>query len=134
MGRDVVPATHTLTFRRRHGRDARGGDATCGRCHRGDECVACHRTERPADHTLRFERSRHGLAATQDRERCAVCHESDQCSACHAQPPPNHTSGFMMRVPAAQQDGSRHARDARRRPTACLACHEYGSTCAKCHG
>lgn len=125
------PADHTLEFRRSHGEQAAAPNSQCRFCHtelsgaREDSCFQCHEVMRPRDHNLIF-RTDHGREAQTDSSRCASCHTPETCAACHSVPPRSHTPLGEFRLGG-------HAEQARFGLTACLTCHTYEDTCAKCH-
>jgi hypothetical protein len=95
---DRRPKSHTVGWKRAHGRAASMGDLDplpkdCALCHERSDCDLCHRAEPPADHTNLFRLRGHGIAASIDRDRCRVCHTTDSCFLCHQQMEPrNHTA------------------------------------------
>ena len=125
------PIDHTLAFRSNHGEKAARDDANCRFCHTElsgpaqDTCFQCHSVMKPKDHNLAFSDD-HGRAAQADSQRCATCHEPDTCVACHSVPPRSHT-------PLADFTEGGHAAQARISLEACLTCHTYETTCARCH-
>jgi hypothetical protein len=127
-----APDNHTIPFRRDHADAARSPEARCRFCHGGlssttkDNCFECHVTMKPRDHSLRWATTDHGPEAAMDRGRCAVCHEADYCARCHSQRPRSH-------VPYESFINGGHALEARLNTRACLACHTFDTTCARCH-
>ena len=125
------PADHTLEFRKHHGDAAAAKDANCRFCHTElagspeDSCFQCHEVMRPRDHNVMF-RDDHGREAEADGSRCASCHQPETCVACHSVPPRSHT-------PLAEFRLGGHAQQARFGLTACLTCHTFEDTCARCH-
>jgi len=123
------PENHMKLWRQRHGRESRwrvfdehGRD--CRICHGNDECVTCHRRERPLDHTGLWRLRTHGKAAAWDRDRCKVCHESGVCIRCHRNTRPmNHVGAWpILHGRALNGAGA----------SSCYVCHDPG-WCARCH-
>ena len=123
---DVKPPTHTAGFVRDHGRAAEDPSARCDWCHgRGVEsCQDCHLRMTPVNHGPRWANSQHGRHAVHDRKQCFVCHQSVSCARCHSQPPEYHTAAFVA---------GGHRTLAQRNRRACIVCHDFQRTCAKCH-
>jgi hypothetical protein len=127
-----TPDNHTLRFRRDHADAARSPEARCRFCHGGmssttkDNCFECHTVMKPRDHTLRWATTDHGPEAAMDRQRCAQCHEVDYCARCHSQRPRSH-------VPFESFVNGGHGLEARLNLRACMACHSFEDTCARCH-
>lgn len=125
------PADHTLLFRKNHADQAAAPEANCRFCHqelsgaKEDSCFQCHQVMKPRDHNLMF-RDDHGREAQAEGQRCASCHAPETCAACHAVPPRSHT-------PLGEFRQGGHAEQARFGLTACLTCHTFEDTCAKCH-
>lgn len=120
--RDRAPASHDLSWERRHG-DAVGEDGQedqCGLCHQTSTCEACHRAEAPDSHNTLWRGRGHSVAAGFDRQSCRTCHQVDFCDGCHqSAAPSNHIAGWGS-------PGDRH----------CLGCHvEPGGDegCGVCH-
>ncbi|MCP4754690.1 MAG: hypothetical protein GY866_27735 [Proteobacteria bacterium] len=96
-----------------HGRD-------CGTCHEKTDCVACHETEAPKDHTVFFRTRGHGIVSAGFRERCLTCHRQDSCLSCHQETAPrSHRGNWENRI---------H----------CLTCHldsnsSLENNCSICH-
>jgi hypothetical protein len=130
----VKPAFHDESFRQKHPSWARNPGAQCYICHTGvsstatpdQRCEQCHRTMKPASHTVRWRDDVHGKFAALDRETCATCHVSDTCVRCHNQTPRSHQ-------PLAFFKGGAHARLAMLNERSCFVCHTFANTCAECH-
>jgi len=123
----VEPLSHHQKWRETHGerarwRDISGHGTQCALCHDNAACVACHRTERPRNHTGLWRVRMHGTAAQWDRDRCKTCHETGTCIACHRRTPPiNHRGNWV----------SNHGRVAGFEER-CTVCHNAG-WCTDCH-
>jgi hypothetical protein len=127
----VKPASHALAgFRQVHGRLAIGVEdaahgKSCKLCHRVDQCMACHKTQKPASHTALWRMRTHGLSAGWDRDACKTCHESGTCLHCHKTTRPlNHAGAWSATHGLAATAGRADGR--------CLTCHSAGY-CAACH-
>ena len=81
---------------------------------------------KPRDHSLRWATYDHGPEAAMNRQRCANCHEADYCSRCHSQRPRSHT-------PYEAYINGGHSTEARLNMRVCFACHDFQTTCARCH-
>ncbi|MBN1656092.1 MAG: hypothetical protein JXA30_20155 [Deltaproteobacteria bacterium] len=123
----LEPSNHDHQWRRTHGEQARwsayrGHREQCVLCHQNAACVACHRTERPLDHTGLWRVRMHGIAAQWDRDRCKTCHETGACISCHQRTPPTtHRVNWV----------ARHGRVAGFE-NRCTVCHTQ-SWCNGCH-
>jgi hypothetical protein len=93
--------------------------AACLICHERTDCVSCHNTRPPRDHTNTWRTRSHGFMAEGNRDRCQVCPRQDFCVRCHNETAPRTHVGNWR---------SRH----------CTWCH-YGSglapadSCVVCH-
>jgi hypothetical protein len=101
------------------------GEQSCLTCHGRNDCVSCHNTRPPRDHTNTWRTLSHGFMAEGNRERCLTCHRQDFCVRCHNETPPrSHTGGWNNPV--------RHSMG---RP--CTDCHGSGrlpvDSCGVCH-
>jgi len=130
----IKPAFHDESFRQRHQTQASAPDALCYICHTGvsststaeQRCEQCHRTMRPASHTVRWRDDVHGKFAALDRNQCSTCHVADTCVRCHNQVPRSHE-------PLAYFKGGAHANLAMLNERSCFTCHTFENTCAECH-
>ena len=92
---------------------------SCLICHEKNDCITCHATRPPRDHTNYWRTSGHGMTASVNRERCLNCHREDYCVRCHNETAPRSHRGNWA---------SQH----------CTWCH-YGSSfapaenCVVCH-
>lgn len=123
------PVSHAKAWSFRHGKAAEwrfleqhGED--CFLCHQKRECVTCHLTRRPKDHTGLWRVRMHGVAATFDRDRCRQCHETGTCISCHRRTKPlNHRGawgvahGLAAKVKSSEKCAVCHSRDW------CVRCH-----------
>ena len=132
--RFIKPAFHDETFRTNHQTMASEPGATCYVCHNSlsatstpqQRCEQCHRTMRPASHTVRWRDDVHGKWAAIDRQQCSTCHVADTCQRCHNQTPASHQ-------PLAFFKAGAHARLAMLNERSCFTCHTFQNTCAECH-
>ena len=70
----------------------------CLTCHEKNDCIVCHATRPPKDHTNYWRTTGHGLTASVNRERCLTCHRQDYCVRCHNETAPrSHTAGWINR-------------------------------------
>ena len=146
---------HGGDWLRRHGQNARGGDAICLHCHKTETCAECHSRSnipiRPSQ--LNLDRpemavqhrgdwlSRHNIEARLDGKSCLTCHEQRTCTECHQRlgvaaaaklggSNNPHPAGWINRG-----SGTFHGDEARRDAFACAVCHDRGavSNCVSCH-
>jgi hypothetical protein len=125
----VEPPSHNKTWPVNHGREARwspalGHGKQCELCHRKTDCVACHRTQRPRDHTGLWRLVMHGSFAKWDRERCKTCHETGACVSCHRRTRPlNHRGAWIRNHGRVVSPGFEER---------CNTCHSQ-AWCTNCH-
>lgn len=96
------PRSHTGSWIEYHGRSADVSvvDArkTCLVCHEKTDCISCHNTQAPRDHTNTWRTRSHGFMAEGNRERCLTCHKQDFCIRCHSETAPrSHTGSWTTR-------------------------------------
>ncbi len=78
------------------GLDLNAGESTCLTCHERNDCISCHNTRPPRDHTQTWRTLSHGFMAEGNRERCFTCHRQDFCVRCHNETAPrSHTAGWL---------------------------------------
>lgn len=65
----------------------------CYACHDRNDCIDCHSTTPPRDHTSMWRMRGHGMEATGNKERCLRCHRQDFCVACHNETAPRTHTG-----------------------------------------
>jgi hypothetical protein len=92
---------------------------SCLTCHEWNDCITCHNTRMPRDHTNTWRTLSHGFMAEGNRERCLTCHKQDFCVRCHNETAPRTHVGNWVK---------RH----------CTWCHYSGSlapadNCVVCH-
>jgi hypothetical protein len=123
------PDSHKGNWIEYHGASAglnlSAGESSCLTCHERNDCIACHNTRPPRDHTNTWRTLSHGFMAEGNRERCFTCHRQDFCVRCHNETAPrSHTAGWLS--PARHSMG---------RP--CTDCHGSGrlpaDACGVCH-
>jgi hypothetical protein len=123
------PEDHAELWKQRHGEESKwrvfdehGKD--CRLCHGNDECVTCHRRERPLDHNGLWRLRLHGKDAAWDRDRCKVCHESGWCVRCHRNTRPlNHVGAWALLHERALNGAG---------ASSCYVCHSP-AWCNQCH-
>lgn len=99
------PDTHGRAWVESHGAEASmtmsdpgSAGRQCLTCHVKSDCISCHSTRPPRDHTHFWRLQGHGLAAGANRERCAACHRQDYCVRCHNETAPRtHTASWQTR-------------------------------------
>lgn len=99
--------------------EAGQGGKSCLTCHEKNDCITCHNTRAPRDHTNTWRTLSHGFMAEGNRERCLTCHRQDFCVRCHNETAPRTHRGNWAK---------RH----------CTWCHYSGSfapadNCIVCH-
>lgn len=120
------PESHSANWIEYHGRDveptmnaAGSVGNNCLICHEKTDCISCHNTRMPRDHTNTWRTLSHGFTAEGNRERCQICHRQDFCVRCHSETAPRSHLGNWT---------ARH----------CMVCH-FGSglapadSCVICH-
>ncbi len=125
----IEPMSHSKVWLARHGKAAEwryledhGED--CFLCHKKRECVTCHLTRRPKDHTGLWRMRMHGVAASFNRDRCRNCHETGTCISCHRRTKPLYHRGAWSVA---------HGMAARVKSTdKCTVCHSR-AWCGRCH-
>jgi hypothetical protein len=65
----------------------------CVTCHEQTDCISCHNTRMPRDHTNTWRTLSHGFMAEGNRERCLICHKQDFCIRCHSETAPRSHVG-----------------------------------------
>lgn len=99
------PGSHRANWKEYHGKAAGAAGNSAGRpgtgclvCHERTDCVACHATVMPRDHTNTWRVRTHGLMAEGNRQRCLTCHREDYCIRCHSETAPrSHTASWLRR-------------------------------------
>ena len=120
------PQSHTGAWLEYHGRaveptlnpDGVSG-SNCLTCHERTDCISCHNTQMPRDHSNTWRTLSHGFMAEGNRDRCKNCHRQDFCVRCHNETAPRSHVGSWR---------TRH----------CTWCHfssgfTPADTCAVCH-
>lgn len=70
----------------------------CLTCHEKNDCISCHNTRMPRDHTNTWRNLSHGMMAEGNRERCLACHRQDYCIRCHNETAPRtHVGNWLQR-------------------------------------
>jgi hypothetical protein len=89
------PSSHTSNWLEYHGRSIEpsifspvSSDNTCLVCHEKIDCISCHATRAPRDHTNTWRTRSHGFMAEGNRDRCQICHKQDFCVRCHNETAP----------------------------------------------
>jgi hypothetical protein len=99
------PLSHTANWLEYHGRavepsmNAEGSlSNNCLICHEKTDCISCHNTSMPRDHTNTWRTLSHGFMAEGNRERCLTCHKQDFCVRCHSETAPRtHIGNWISR-------------------------------------
>jgi hypothetical protein len=99
------PGSHKGSWTEYHGRSVAAGGGSIGRppaacvvCHDRQDCITCHETIKPRDHTNYWRTRGHGLMVASDRARCFSCHRQDYCIRCHSETAPrSHTASWLQR-------------------------------------
>jgi len=128
-----VPSNHRLRWTSRHGRlsdkglgqKSHGND--CNSCHEQAACNACHRLQRPKDHTGFFRIRGHGIQAEINRKSCETCHQESYCIRCHRETRPLNHRGLWkyshgLAIPGGKTGSIRN----------CGLCHQQ-TWCVQCH-
>jgi hypothetical protein len=115
------PASHDLSWVKRHGAASRVNLKECLECHTDRvSCIRCHQETPPRSHTPTWTKKGHGLEARWDRSACSACHTEDSCIECHTNTPPSsHRPGW--RDPINRHCGSCHYPV---QETTCFTCHK----------
>lgn len=84
----VMPESHHLNWKLRHGRMAQQNPESCAECHKEAGCGDCHTqrdTLKPSVHRPNF-RYTHSIEARAKPQSCTACHStSTMCINCHSQ-------------------------------------------------
>lgn len=115
---------HAANFAVSHATSAYGREADCASCHNAEAfCRACH-TQSGLTSRGRLDVAyhnaqpqwllQHGRAARQGLQNCTSCHVQRDCLTCHS------TTGWGI---SPHGPGFDAAREAKRAPVMCLACH-----------
>ena len=96
------PRSHAGNWTEYHGRSADVSVSktgkTCLVCHERTDCISCHTTRAPRDHTNTWRTRSHGFMAEGNRERCQTCHRQDFCVRCHNETAPrSHNGNWTVR-------------------------------------
>jgi len=129
----LVPSNHRLEWTSRHGRVKAKGSGSqvhgndCKACHQQNACNACHRSQRPKNHTGFFRIRGHGIQAEMNRKLCGTCHKESYCIRCHRETRPLNHRGLWKyshgRVIPGGKTGSIKN---------CGLCHVQ-AWCVRCH-
>ncbi|MCB9556216.1 MAG: hypothetical protein H6707_08955 [Deltaproteobacteria bacterium] len=151
-GRRLVPRSatygdaHQLGFGSSHAQIARTRPGQCDRCHRPQDCQACHAaTLRPMSIHAGDYIAKHALDARHNRPNCASCHRHQTfCLSCHRRSKVANASEDSRFRPNGPRDfhppgwssslvGAEHHRfRARRALRSCTSCHREAD-CVRCH-
>lgn len=99
------PQSHAGNWLQYHGasadlyfNEAGGRGKACYTCHEKNDCIDCHNTMMPRDHTNTWRTLSHGFQAEGNRERCLMCHRQDYCVRCHNETAPRtHVGNWVQR-------------------------------------
>ena len=131
------PESHKANWLQYHGasadlyfNEAGGRGKACYVCHEKSDCIDCHNTMMPRDHSNTWRTLSHGFQAAGNRERCSMCHRQDYCVRCHNETEPRSHRGRWNSVTYSDL-----VPDA---PTHCTWCHYDGGfapadNCLVCH-
>lgn len=142
------PGSHTANWIEYHGRTVEPTMNTAGSvgnncliCHEKTDCISCHNTRMPRDHTNTWRTLSHGFMAEGNRERCLICHRQDFCVRCHSETAPrSHLGNWTARHCAVCHFGSGLSP-----ADNCIVCHKLaphtsaphpvtpGLNCGLCH-
>ncbi len=142
------PESHRGNWLEYHGRSVEpvvnGAGAVsnnCLTCHEKTDCISCHNTRIPRDHTNTWRTLSHGFMAEGNRERCQTCHRQDFCVRCHNETAPrSHIGDWTSRHCTWCHFGSGLAP-----ADNCIVCHKQaphtsaphpvnpGMNCGLCH-
>ncbi len=84
----LIPPSHKLAWKKRHGQFAQMDPSSCNGCHRDNQnsCNNCHvqkNTMKPMVHRPNF-RLTHSIEARSNPARCTTCHtNTNSCLQCH---------------------------------------------------
>jgi|GEM_PF-1672928 hypothetical protein len=90
----------------------------CFLCHRENECINCHKGEKPKSHTGSWKLLGHALAVDMDRAQCSACHTPDYCVSCHLETPPRSHGPNYKEQHCTQCHGTVGENPG------CIACHK----------
>ena len=131
------PQSHAGNWLQYHGasadlyvNEAGGSGKACYTCHEKGDCIDCHNTMMPRDHSNTWRTLSHGFQAEGNRERCSMCHRQDYCVRCHNETEPRSHRGRWNSVTFSDLTP-----DA---PTHCTWCHydaglAPADKCVVCH-
>lgn len=120
------PQSHAGNWLQYHGasadlyvNEAGGSGKACYTCHEKSDCIDCHNTMMPRDHSNTWRTLSHGFQAEGNRERCLMCHRQDYCVRCHNETAPRtHVGNWATRhCTWCHYDGSLAPADK------CVVCH-----------
>ncbi|HAS53520.1 MAG TPA: hypothetical protein DCS42_04995 [Nitrospiraceae bacterium] len=122
-----MPNSHKGNWLQYHGasadltmNEADSKGKACYVCHERNECMECHNTTMPKDHTNTWRTLSHGFQAEGNRDRCQNCHRQDYCVRCHNETAPRtHTANWRSRHCTWCHYGSSLAPDDN-----CVVCHK----------
>jgi hypothetical protein len=133
------PQSHAGNWLQYHGasadlyvNEAGGRGKACYTCHEKNDCIDCHNTMMPRDHTNTWRTLSHGFQAAGNRERCSMCHRQDYCVRCHNETAPRSHRGRWNAVTYSEIPPVPDT------PTHCTWCHYDGGfapadNCVVCH-
>lgn len=83
---DLMPESHKLNWKSRHGTFAEMDRDSCRECHSDKNCTQCHvqrDTSKPQVHRPNFRIS-HSIEARMNPQKCVTCHTTvNSCVMCH---------------------------------------------------
>jgi hypothetical protein len=120
------PQSHAGNWLQYHGasadlyvNEAGGRGKACYTCHEKNDCIDCHNTTMPRDHTNTWRTLSHGFQAEGNRDRCLMCHRQDYCVRCHNETAPRTHIGDW----AARHCTWCHFGSGRKPADGCGVCH-----------
>ncbi len=139
-----MPKSHKGNWLEYHGKAADPGlnrNNPCLACHEKNDCITCHNTRLPKDHTTAWRTTSHGFMAEGNRDRCSICHKQDFCVRCHNETAPRTHKGNW----ASTHCGWCHFSGTLAPDDNCVVCHKQAPhtsaphnvsgqlNCSQCH-
>ena len=126
--RESAPESHKGSWLTAHGPEADLATGVHGRdctvCHAGNECIECHTSQAPRNHTGFWALTGHGIEAGMNREKCLVCHRQDFCARCHLDGVPPRPAVHPVSVCRRCHVASKRNHGFRILTDNCMVCHK----------